>query len=112
LYLKNGGWNGVQVISSDWVAESTQPDPATQYNSYYPDEFGQTIFNHLQGYYKYMWYGYSRDGGENDFAAEGDHGQFIYLSPQKNLIIIRNGDEYGISWDEWIKIFYKFATDL
>ncbi len=112
VYLENGGWNGVQVISSDWVAESTQSDPATQNNSYYPDEFGQTIFNDLQGYYKYMWYGYSRDGGENDFAAEGDHGQFIYLSPQKNLIIIRNGDEYGISWDEWIKILYKFATDL
>jgi CubicO group peptidase (beta-lactamase class C family) len=112
LYLEDGEWDGVQVISSDWVAESTKPDPSTQNGSYYPDDFGQTLLNDLQGYYKYMWYGYLRDGGEYDFAAEGDHGQFIYVSPQKNLIIIRNGVGYGISWDEWIKVFYKFATDL
>jgi CubicO group peptidase (beta-lactamase class C family) len=59
-----------------------------------------------------MWYGYFRSGGEPDFAAEGDHGQFIYVSPQKDLIIVRDGDEYGISWDAWVKLFYEFASDL
>ncbi len=112
LYLEKGEWNGVQVLSPEWVSESTSPDPTTKNDSYYRDEFGQTILNDLQGYYKYMWYGYSRPGGEPDFAAEGDHGQFIYISPQKNLIIVRNGDEYGISWDEWVKMFYEFASEL
>lgn len=112
LYLENGEWNGVQVISQEWVVESISPDPATQNDSYYRDEFGQTILNDLQGYYKYMWYGYYRPGGDPDFSAEGDHGQFIYVSPQMNLIIIRNGDEYGISWDRWVKMFYEFASEL
>lgn len=112
LYLENGDWNGVQVISPEWVDESTSPDPGTQNDSYYRDEFGQTILNDLHGYYKFMWYGYFRTGGEPDFAAEGDHGQFIYVSPQKKLIIIRNGDEYGVPWDAWVKMFYDFASQL
>ncbi|HSR29844.1 MAG TPA: serine hydrolase [Anaerolineae bacterium] len=114
LYLKNGNWNGVQVMPAEWVAESTQVDLSRQRDTYYPDEMGQVIFDTLQGYYKYMWYGYARDGGEYDFSAEGDHGQFIYVSPHKNLIIVRNGTEYGSdqSWYDWIGSFYQFASDL
>ena len=112
LYLEQGNLDGEQVIPAEWVAESTGVDPSTQSDAYYPDEFGQTIFNSLEGYYKYMWYGYFRDGGEYDFAAEGDHGQFIYVSPHKNLIIVRNGVEYGIPWYEWVAAFYQFASEF
>jgi len=114
LYLENGNWDGEQVIPAEWVAESTQVDPSRQRDTYYPDEMGQVIFDTLQGYYKYMWYGYARDGHEYDFAAEGDHGQYIYVSPQKNLIIVRNGIEYGTgqSWYGWIESFYQFASEL
>ncbi|NIM95669.1 MAG: serine hydrolase [Anaerolineales bacterium] len=112
LYLQSGEWNGTPVISRDWIAESTQVERPTHSDAYYPDEFGQTIYNDLEGYYKYMWYGYFRDGDEYDLAAEGDHGQFIYVSPSKNLIIVRNGLEYGIPWHEWVELFYTFASDL
>jgi CubicO group peptidase (beta-lactamase class C family) len=91
LYLEDGNWDGVQVIPAEWIAQSTQVDPSRQRSTYYPDEMGQVIFDTLQGYYKYMWYGYARDGDEYDIAAEGDHGQYIYVSPYKNLIIVRNG---------------------
>ena len=59
-----------------------------------------------------MWYGFLRAGGANDFAAEGDHGQFIYVSPEKNLIIVRNGLEYGAEWywKQWIETAYAFAS--
>ena len=97
LYLNNGARDGEQVIPVDWVQDSVTIDRSTHHPSYYPDEFGQRIFQDLNGYYKYMWYGYLRDGGY-DFAAEGDHGQFIYVSPHKNLIIVRNGLKYGIPW--------------
>lgn len=112
LYLKNGDWNGSQVIPAVWVAASIQVDPSTHHDSYYPDEFGQTIFNTLQGYYKYMWYGYFRGGDAYDFAVEGDKGQIIYVSPHKNLIIVRNGQAYGIPMKEWIKAFYQFSGDF
>jgi CubicO group peptidase (beta-lactamase class C family) len=114
LYLQAGAWNGTQVVPAEWVAESTQVDPATQRTGYYPDAMGQAIFDDLNGYYKYMWYGFFRGEDGYDFAAEGDHGQFIYVSPAKNLIIVRNGLEYGHdwSWADWIKTTYDFASEF
>jgi CubicO group peptidase (beta-lactamase class C family) len=75
---------------------------------------GQIIYKTLGGYYKYMWYGYGREGDEYDFAAMGDHGQYIYVSPHKDLIIVRNGTAYGsdLSWYEWVKAFFEFASQL
>ncbi len=112
LFLERGNWNGVQVLPMEWVAESTQVDRNTQTPVYYPDEYGQAIFNQGKGYYKYMWYGLFRGDEEPDFYAEGDHGQIIYISPQNNLIIIRNGFEYGIPGFEWEAAFYRFATQI
>ena len=45
-------------------------------------------------------------------SLKGDHGQFIYVSPAKNLIIVRNGLEYGYdwSWADWIEAAYQFAS--
>lgn len=111
LYLNGGKWDSLQLVPADWVDDSIEVDRSVQWDSYYPDEFGQTIFHDLNGFYKYMWYGYLRDEGF-DFAAEGDHGQFIYVSPQKDLIIIRNGLEYGIPWWEWIESFFRFASEI
>ena len=113
LYLEGGNWDGEQVIPEEWVVESTQVDPERHSDAYYPDEFGQNIYNNLGGYYKYMWYGYFRGEDGYDFVGEGDHGQFIYISPFKNLIIIRNGMEYGGDWNwvPWIKAFYQFSSE-
>jgi CubicO group peptidase (beta-lactamase class C family) len=113
LFLENGEWNGVQVIPQEWVADSTRPDRSLPDAAYYPDEFGQMIFDALDGYYKYMWYGFMRTGNGPDFTAAGDRGQYIYLSPSKNLIIVRNATAYGELGDEaWLKLFYQFASDL
>lgn len=113
LFLKNGEWNGVQVIPVEWVAESTQPDRSVLDAAYYTDDFGQTIFDDLGGYYKYMWYGYLREGSDLDFTAQGDRGQYIYVSPFKNLIIVRNATAYGeLSIHEWMSLIYQFASEL
>lgn len=114
LFLNDGVWDGKQVIPAEWVAEATQVDPALQRAEYYPDAMGQTIFDDLNGYYKYMWYGFFRGQDSYDFAAEGDHGQFIYASPAKNLIVVRNGLEYGYDWTwaNWIKTAYDFASEI
>jgi CubicO group peptidase (beta-lactamase class C family) len=106
LYLNRGRWRDSQVLPADWVEESTQPyfpdDPA----SYYPPGFAALPG---EGYYKYMWWGYARSGEAYDFAAEGDKGQFIYVSPQKDLVIVRNGIDYGIPSRDWLQLFFDFA---
>ena len=112
LYLNDGSWEGAQVIPSEWVAESTQVDPAIHMASYYPDDFGQMIYRDLVGYYKFMWYGFFRGEEGYDFMAEGDRGQFIYVAPEKRLIIVRNGLDWGMASSEWVKAFYEFAGQL
>ena len=52
----------------------------------------------------------ARDGDSYNLSAEGDKGQFIYVSPQKNLVIVCNGIAYGLPSEEWLKLFYNFAN--
>ena len=110
LFLHNGSRDGVQIVPSQWVAEATQADTSINYENYYPDSF---IFADGSGYYKYMWWGIQRDESNYDFIALGNHGQFIYISPHKNLIILRFGESYGEfgSAQGWVDMFYKFASD-
>ena len=55
---------------------------------------------------------YSGGEGDYDFFAEGDRGQVIYISPQNNMLIIRNGFEYGVPSFDWVGAFYQFATEF
>lgn len=109
LFLNGGRWQDNQVISKAWVDESTQPLLPQNYADYYPEWFASLPG---QAYYKYMWWGVAREGDSYDFTAEGNKGQFIYVSPQKNLVIVRNGIEYGIPSEEWFKLFFEFASQF
>ncbi|MFN2144089.1 MAG: serine hydrolase domain-containing protein [Anaerolineales bacterium] len=108
LFLNNGSWEGDQVISQAWVRDSTGPYWPDNYDTYYP-----AYFEILpgRGYYNAMWWGFARPDGAYDFSAEGDKGQYIYVSPQKNLVIVRNGIDFGIPAQEWLKLFYDFASE-
>jgi hypothetical protein len=95
------------VISKAWVNESTRPLLTQGSAGYYPEWFTSLPG---QAYYQYMWWGAAREGGLYDFTAEGNKGQFIYVSPHRNLVIVRNGTEYGIPSEEWLNLFYEFAS--
>ncbi|MCX6090002.1 MAG: serine hydrolase [Candidatus Atribacteria bacterium] len=98
LFLNQGNWNGIQVIPAEWVNESTQPDKAMKLSD--------------TDYYAYMWWGIRRNPSGYDFFALGNLGQIIYVSPDKNLIIVRHGEKYGLEGEgfEWAKIFYQIAS--
>ncbi len=80
LYLNKGNWNGEQIVSEKWVEESTKLDTA----------------NGSAPYYQYQWWIPNKDGA---FMAEGILGQFIYVYPKKNLIIVRLGKKHAkVNW--------------
>ncbi|HSM72862.1 MAG TPA: serine hydrolase [Anaerolineales bacterium] len=106
LYLNGGNWNGTQVLPKTWIEESTQPLLPENYDDYYTD-YVKAMPG--QGYYNYMWWGMVREDGSYDFTAAGDKGQFIYVSPENNMVIVRNGVKYGIDSHEWLKLFYEFV---
>jgi CubicO group peptidase (beta-lactamase class C family) len=112
LYLEGGSLDGTPIVPESWVVESTVLDPAIGDVDYYPDEFGRLIYDDGDGWYGYMWYGKRRVGGPDDFYAEGDHGQFVYVVPARGLVIVRNGTEFGIAGSAWVDTFSAIAGDL
>jgi CubicO group peptidase (beta-lactamase class C family) len=110
LYRDLGAVNDEQVISANWVDASVSPDAERDRSDYYIDDFGQEIYADGSGYYGRMWYGRIRPGQAPDFAAEGDHGQFIYVSPSRDLVIVRNGTDYGRPSSAWVDAFYACAS--
>lgn len=89
LYLNKGNWEGKQIISKEWVEKSTKID----------------ISNGSSGNYQYQWW---IPNNEGDFIAEGILGQFIFVSPSENLIIVRLGEKYGnINWENTFDIIKK-----
>jgi CubicO group peptidase (beta-lactamase class C family) len=103
LYLNKGSWNGVQVVPAAWVVESTAPGP----NDNRP-QIGDVQLPKPDGYYQYHWWGTKRENGLYDFTAVGHLGQFIFVRPDKNLIIVRLGTETSTSVD-WFKKFQEIA---
>jgi CubicO group peptidase (beta-lactamase class C family) len=106
LFLNGGEWGGRQVISRAWVEESTRPWFPPDDAAYYPPFFAAMPG---RAYYGFMWWGFARPDGTYDFAAEGDKGQFLYVSPRRGLVIARFGFEYGLSARDWFDLFYRFA---
>jgi CubicO group peptidase (beta-lactamase class C family) len=107
LMLNNGRWEGKQIVSPAWVEQATQPQEKP--SSYYGDD---PFFVSMGHYYKYFWWGDKRPGGLSDFHAVGNKGQYIYVSPQKRVIIVRNGFDFGIPSSRWARLFYQLADGL
>lgn len=88
IYLHNGYWNGTQILPESWIQKSTAPDPTdSRYFEGYP------IWPEMGGYYGYHWWGLKKDNGSYDFMARGHLGQIIYVSPGKNMVVVRQGPE-------------------
>lgn len=107
LMLNDGQWDGKQIVSPGWVERATQPQEKS--SSYYNENM---FFNSLGHYYSYFWWGSKRAGGKSDFCAVGNKGQYIYVSPQKKVIIVRNGFGYAIPTSRWLKLFEQLASSL
>lgn len=91
LYLNKGNWNGVQVISEDWVHDSVTPDAPhvmPGINKDFPLGYG------------YQWW--VPESSEGEYSAIGVYNQFIYVNPTKNLVIVKlsANSTYGMTATE------------
>ena len=74
LYLNQGYWDGKQIISPDWIQQST----STQIQTGFGKEYG------------YLWW--IRPGeGESAFQAIGYGGQSIYIFPDLDMVVVVTG---------------------
>jgi hypothetical protein len=71
LYLRRGEWDGVQVVPADWVKNSTSP---------------QITAGTMAKSYGYQWW-----VGDDIFMMQGYGGQFVYVLPAQDLVVVFTG---------------------
>jgi CubicO group peptidase (beta-lactamase class C family) len=95
LYLHEGEWNGNRILPASWVHESTavsdEHDPSPAYG--------------------YWWWTYRDDELGDYFAARGNKGQFIVVIPERDLVVVRHGRDFG-SVDDWVGAIADIARSL
>src|SRR5215204_1413721 len=96
LFAKEGDWEGEQLISRGWVEESTRADATTDPSMDY----------------QYFWWVNTPDDKDH-FSARGNYGQYIYVAPEKDLVIVRLGKEEGErGYGYWTSLLEQLATKL
>ena len=86
LYLNNGKYNQQQIIPEEWIKKTM----AITNNSKDSQNYA----------YNYSW----RVKEDGAIFAKGVLGQFIYVFPEKNIIMVRLGKKTdGINWPEFME---------
>lgn len=96
LYLNKGNWNGRQIVSAKWVEESLNLQGKK--NAYYSFQWWHTLDKNMDGT-KVL---------AGDYFADGLLGQFVYVYPQKNIVIVRLGKKEGVHvWPTLMKFIAR-----
>ena len=82
--MNKGNWNGEQILNAEYLEKATADLVSS-------DEFGQVFYN-TQGYGYLFWRTY-----ENSFFFNGMGCQLAVCVPDKDMIMIYNGDNQGNS---------------
>lgn len=92
LYLDGGHWNGEQIVSSEWVATSTQPYTDVSW----PDP--EAMDWQMTGYGYQWWTGHFEFEGRQieSFAAWGFAQQWLMVIPELQLVVAVNSN----AWEE------------
>ncbi|WP_444998547.1 serine hydrolase domain-containing protein [Aliikangiella sp. IMCC44359] len=85
LYLQQGKYNGLQIVSRKWIESSTTP---------------QYFFNqksNLLGYGFYWWVKVFKVGDATvlGYYGAGNGGQYIFVFPEINMVIVMTGSNYN-----------------
>jgi CubicO group peptidase (beta-lactamase class C family) len=94
LFLHGGQWNGRCIVSRGWVRDATRVHTATDF----PNPYG------------YFWW---IDGKRPDrFYAFGNYGQYIYVDPRADVVVVRLGSDWGFGNEQWLATFRAIADQL
>lgn len=88
LFLRQGRCGGDTLISGDWICEATSLDT--------------TQGSHMR--YQYNWY---TSAEEEDYFGQGLIGQYLYICPKTNTVIVRLGRK--IEFSPWYSMFKILA---
>lgn len=93
LILNEGAWDGEQIISAEWINNSTKLEAEDLV-----PKFGENV------YYRNGWWLISPKGNDEYTVFGWGHlGQYLFIFPDDGMIILRFGKEIG-QVDSWRQI--------
>ncbi|MFM8738716.1 MAG: serine hydrolase [Cytophagales bacterium] len=91
LFLDSGRWRGNQVVPEAWVRASVTPDAPHVMP-------GKRESSDLKDGYGFQWW--IPYGAEDEFDAQGIYDQFIYVDPDKDIVIVKLSSNYHFKNDK------------
>ena len=77
LYMNNGNWYGEQIINPEWINFTTTTAPGSD------GRYGAFFWLNLSGD--------QPDAPKDTYMCKGHDGQFIFIIPSEELVIVRTG---------------------
>ena len=103
LYLNRGRAGEQQLVPESWILDTTDTKTKIELDEYDGRRWG----------YRAGWWIVPRPDGPSDYSGIGHFGQFIYVSPQFDTVIVRNGPGRGEWGDrDWTELFYFLAEKM
>lgn len=99
LFLHDGVIDGRTVVPPEWIRESLTVDPVAGIVQ-------TTDGNVKRGKYQWFW---SLDE-HSYYFAKGYRGQYVFVIPDKHMVFVRFGDDYGDV--DWPALFVKISDEL
>lgn len=97
LFLRGGRWSGQAVVPGDWIDMATAP--AFSWSSWRS--------------YGYLWW---IDLERGAYYAHGYGGQYLYVLPARDLVVVVTTDWFGASsvpgWQDAIRTLRRLAFDI
>jgi CubicO group peptidase (beta-lactamase class C family) len=94
LMLREGRRDGEQVVPAKWVQEATALDSAR---------------DPVDRYQYWWWIDTERPGR---YYAAGNKGQYVYVAPDKDAVVVRMGRDFGVEFDDWRRILRRTADGV
>lgn len=94
LLLHEGVWNDTRIVSRGWVRAATSAQATTS----------------VMTPYGYFWW---IDAVRPErFYGAGNFGQYVYVAPDADTVVVRLGRDYGVDGGTWRAIFREIADQL
>ena len=105
LFLQGGQLDGRQIVPGPWVRESTAVATRPGGNDIQRRNI-ERPFSERRAYYAYQWRRAAQPGnGEpaEDFYAQGLLGQYVYVAPATQTVLVRLGRHQGdVFWPQFL----------
>ncbi len=96
LYLNGGKWNGVSVVSEDWVKQASSTHISTGYGGKWSNSYGYQF-----------WIVDSREGV---YRADGAYGQYSIVFPDENAVLATQCSEYN-NTEKFAQMLRDYVVD-